>query len=107
MRDTAETGLNHGIETNHQAVSADLEDAVPLNLHVHERKKETSKEIKNTLMRNQKETRSKRESVRTLAGVRPGNGPDVDVDVFGFLHNVTDFNTFYPRMGHDLFCRPP
>jgi hypothetical protein len=32
--------LNHGIETNHQAVSADLGDIAPLNLHVRKRKKE-------------------------------------------------------------------
>ena len=32
--------MNHEIETNHQTVSADLEDIVPLNLHVDKRKKE-------------------------------------------------------------------
>lgn len=91
MRDTAETGLNHGIETNHRAVSAELEDAIPLNLHAH--KKEGGRRVRRSKIR--------------LAGLRPGNGPDVDMDVFGFLHGMADFDTFHPWMGHDLFCRPP
>ena len=39
--------------------------------------------------------------------MRPGNGPNVDMDVFGFLHNMTYFDTLYPWMSHNLFCRPP
>jgi len=44
---------------------------------------------------------------KALASVRPDNGPDVDMDVLGFLRDMTDFDAFYPRMSHDLFCRPP
>lgn len=39
--------------------------------------------------------------------MRPGNGSDVDMDMLGFLHNMTNLDAFNPWMGHDLFCRPP
>ena len=37
----------------------------------------------------------------------PGDGPNVDMNMFGFLHEMANLNALHPRMFHDLFCRPP
>ena len=101
--------MNYGTEICYQDVNADPENIVPLHVHVRRKRNKEQEYVDEKLGKKRK--RKNRISVNTvsnrLASVRPDNGPDVDMNVFGFIHDMADFDAFHPWMGHDLFCRPP